>query len=254
MKAYLALFLSYSDSFNTRINLLEFNNIDELDNYTRCFNNSKEIKKLFQNDVSEFVLECRFEKGYKETKSGIPIIRLCAYVYYNNYIRFIPIMYKNEDIIEDRIFDVICFNLEKDDIFNKFIRDYDYLLGYSCEVNTLKRQYFLGNKNVKTRIIDIFIEKLSVISKIEKQYYLRTLVNVCNLKIIKENNNESDYWKNEKEYIPSFDEKVDEECDDDFFRKLIKEENYEEIFNIYSLDKILVYSINQKKPIGIRRN
>lgn len=255
MKVFLALFLSYGDPFKTRIDLCEFDSVQQLDDYTKKFVNSDEIKMLFRSDLVEFVLESRFDKYYKETEKGRPIIRLVSYVYFDNQIRYIPIIYKNEQLSDGINFGLIRTRLEEDSRFDKFIREYDYLLGCSKEVSELMRQYHNGKKECKIRLLDIFIKRLTELSEEELYFYIRTLTNVCDLKI-KNRSNDSvlSFMSEEYDGFKSSCDYIDEGCDDNYFIKLIDTKNYEELFDKYSLEKILVYSRDDNNPLGIRRN
>lgn len=251
MKAYLSIFLGYGDSLNTRINLIEFDNIKDLDVYTKKFENSIEIKKIFQNDIQEFILESRFDKAYKENKNGKPIVRLVAYVYYDNYIRYIPILFKSEEILEDIKAENICINLEKTEKFNIFLQDYGYLLGNSKEVSNLKYMYKKSGQRYcyKKKILDILCVRIRRSSDDFKYFYLRTLAKICDLKI-----KDIEINLGLEESLSKVDKsRIHEDCNDEQFIKLIDDENYEELFKEYNLEKILIYSKEQKNPLGTRR-
>ena len=88
MKIYLAVFLKYMDFNETRMNLCEFDSVKELDDFTTNFNDSGEIKKKYQRDIQEFLLDNRKNYAYSETKNGVPKITLSAYYIENNEIHY----------------------------------------------------------------------------------------------------------------------------------------------------------------------
>lgn len=97
MRVYLGAFLHYTQGLEKNFPIKVFNSIKELDNYTKEFESSKDIKKAYLGDLQEYVLDMRKNKKiYHETKEGKPVMYICAY-YINEKgeYNFIPIMYKS---------------------------------------------------------------------------------------------------------------------------------------------------------------
>lgn len=256
MKAYLGVFQKFMDFNEERMNLLEFNSIEELDKYTQKFNNSGEIKKDFETDIQEFILQNRFSKSYKETKSGKPILYLSAYVIYNGRLRFIPVLYKGYTVTRNKKAKNITTSLLNNDNFEKFIEKYSYLLGDSHYIKDLIYSYKKRKQeSVKKLIINELISRISTAKGDERYYFFRTLMELCNLIEVKIDTKYGSIKNinilNEQTRLVK--DRIAEDCSDERFIKFIVEENYEELFNNYDLDEILMYSSDGDNPLGVRR-
>lgn len=256
MKTYLGIFSKFMDPSYKNIRLLIFNSIQELDKYTGKFNNSEEIKKEFSSVIEEFVLESYANKKYKETKNGKPITYLSAYIMDNGNLRFIPILYKNDKIIKTGQKSSIKERLLQDEYFKKLLKKYYYLLSYSSDMKTLIYRYkHSGSKYYKKIIVNELMSMISRLNDDYKYFYIRVLCNICNLveKVVVTEYGTIENIDISDEEMVLVRKRIADDCTDERFIKLVTDEDYENLFNEYSIEDIVNYSSDSNNPLKVRR-
>lgn len=181
MKVYLSAFIGFKDSKYEHIVLKEFNNVKELDNYTKKFNNSNEIKRKYQGDIQEFLMDINTrdnengEKSLRFTKDGKPIVYLSSFTINDqNGWRFIDTLYKDSDKI---VVLTIKEVLKKIEYYIERIKEYNekykynslphgtkeyfkalgiFRIGYSEYDRNLLYRYLKGDENA----LGVFLERI----------------------------------------------------------------------------------------------
>lgn len=274
MRVYLAVFLKYMDTKANRLNLLEFDSIQELDEFTQKFQSSNDIKALYCIDIQEFILDARKNKAYRETKTGLPITYLSAYYLENQELNFLKVNYKDkQDIIlltVDEIMTTMIWIMEKIKKWKwatKGVLTSDALLEYleilsffkirlsQEELFYLKRAIVTLDERhlikfmarIKLKLMKMERKEQYAILRFEKQKLQEFLENIWNKYDI------VDDGKLENNSTISLRNRIVDDCDDETFMNLVDKENYEELFKNYELEKILRYSRDMKYPLGLRR-
>lgn len=274
MRVYLAVFLKYMDTKANRLNLLEFDSIQELDEFTQKFQSSNDIKALYCIDIQEFILDARKNKAYRETKTGLPITYLSAYYLENQELNFLKVNYKDkQDIIlltVDEIMTTMIWIMEKIKKWKwatKGVLTSDALLEYleilsffkirlsQEELFYLKRAIVTLDERhlikfmarIKLKLMKMERKEQYAILRFEKQKLQEFLENIWNKYDI------VDDGKLENNSTISLRDRIVDDCDDETFMNLVDKENYEELFKNYELEKILRYSRDMKYPLGLRR-
>ena len=104
-------------------------------------------------------------------------------------------------------------------------------------------------------IISELVENLRTMDKEDRYYYLLSLTNLCNLKetVIKTKHGVIKNLNIPLEKTVLIHQRIVDDCYDEYFMKLIDDENYEELYNNYDVSEILKYSRDINNPLGIRR-
>lgn len=282
MKVYLGVFLGYKDNKAIRENLLEFNTIKELDEYTKNYEKSIEIKRVFRENIEELIMygydQAKKGKGrlVKENKDGKPIVYLSAYTENEHGgIKFIDVMYKNRKEIVflkiDELIHKILFvirRIKKYDVVSRSgfepykLTEYLHSLNFlnisftRHEIDFLKRYIETGNekdldnfkKVLKRDLLELNDNKLYGMlrfNEIDLKKYTLFILEKYNMYRLEEEEEQTKRLNDNNQFVS--------DCDDDYFKELVNNEEYEKLFNNYDLDEIMRYSGDKENPLGVRR-
>lgn len=251
MDLYLALFLKYKDYQQLRYNLIKFNNLDEAINYTKQFEDKTDIKRLFQDELQEFIMDSRKTSSYHEDKKGKPINYLCLYYKdSDNNLRFLPVLYKNDkesyfskrEYIKKIVTFISDYRKENN---GRLIECINLLMDNGIRYHFSNDELYSFNKYLKTGINNYLYElAIKMINNLKKMDSGR-----LKLLLIKDKNE----VKKETINISSKSEIIKDNCNDERFIKLVNANDYDALFREYDFDTIFSYSIDKEKPIGSKR-
>jgi len=253
MKIHLAIVIG--ENGYIKEDLYVANNIDEFDRYTGQFSDSSEIRIKYQDIIQEFLLDNRYEIKKRETKNGKYRGRIAAYYIKNNKLEFIKVAYKNKPVIR---------NYDELDSVDK---QFDFLMQRFDKASKNIEKFMENNKNVfPSKKVQICIEqfgKFGYILSDDEIYSLKLYYESNNKKYLKDffskmktRLRKNDILNSDKMVVVtkygdiSFNEemiddkmslnkkRISDDCNDDLFMKLLSEENYEELHNLYSIDEI----------------
>ena len=229
--------------------LKTFNNLKEMDAYIQeNFNNREDVLKEYNEEISEFCLDERKTIEYENKRNNHNRLgAITLFFEYNHFYKKIPIIYKNDHKL---LSDELCLkkieeSLQDDIILDKLLKTKKYLLSDN-EVSLIDLYYkFPYDIQKKQDAIIFFINRLKNLNERSKYFYFRCLMNLCRLnkidlkiskgKIQNIDINIPNKFQIIKEQINN---KIDSTSEDEFFNRLISEEDYEEIFNLYGIDII----------------
>lgn len=260
MKVYLAVCLRYYDDELIRENLMTFNSVKELDEFTKKFHNSNEIRMYFQDEIQCFLLDYRNHPKYKETKDSKPISYITTYsINEKNGWRFIDTFYKDSDKIV-----ILTINdlLAKMSFIVNHIKCYKYIInGYltSDDIKeylralgifriSLSQEEIYYLKKYISGVDDSSLEKVLLLLKRQllklpedKRYtslrFKKDDLEKYELSFLRTYNLKQEVAKDEYEIVDG--------CKDDFFVNLVQTKNYEDMFKYYELDEIVKYTKNK---------
>lgn len=265
MKAYLAIYSRYHDAQGRKMNLLEFDSVNELDKYTKNFTDSSQIKKKFQREIQEYIMDdyLHGDNAIKETKDGRPIVYLTAYVENKHKaIRFIDVMYKDsKDIVILKISEIVGkmrYIIEKIKTYGfKHNRRYklkEYIRALNifqiplseCERDLLKKYAYYDNEKALDSMIAFLKNDLARIDKNKAYGYLRFNKKELQKAIAMINEKYNIYRELIEQEHQSDEEKIEyaKDLTDERFQGLVDDRNYEQLFNEYDLDEIVCYIKN----------
>lgn len=229
-----------------RQDLYKTSTLKELDDYLLSFKNHLEIRDKYLDDVSEFLLDNmnyirENEKKNKRVNNG----RICiTYIGKNNEIRMFPIIYRDDPKLmsRDNCLRKIKREFNDDDKLRELINRKRYLLSdHEIGLITNYLMYHVSYKKYKRIFINDFISRLTGLSDDKLYMYLRSLMNLCDLKT-------SRVIPTKYGDINVYEDNISERavlqnCDDELFIKLYNEEDYESLYNLYDADVIHKYGV-----------
>lgn len=240
-----------------RQDLYKTNTLKEMDDYLLNFKDHLEVRDKYSIDISEFLLDNmkyirENEKKNNRENNG----RICiTYIGKNNEIRMFPIIYRNSPKLlkKDEALHKIKKVLSNNETKLKELYDRKrYLLsGYECDLIRDYLDYPVSYKRFKYIFINDFISRLSNLSDDKLYMYLRSLMNLCELKsnkriIVTKYGDINTNMESINQDGVLNKEGLDN-CNDDLFIKLYSEEDYDNLYNLYDLEEMEKYGILDKK-------
>lgn len=253
MKVNLSIVLD--KDLNIKEDLYEASSLKELDEYLLKFRDSKEVREKYKDIIQEFLLDNR---SYLEKLTIKSNGRICiTFSGKTNILRTVPAIYKDSDKLMNtrECIKKIQEELKYSNILKELYNKKGYLLS-DYERDTIRLYFNSTNPKYKDEFIGYFSYRLLKTNDNLRYYYLRSLMNLCHLttKSIKIKSGIIDNIDFEmptrtslvRNNIASF-------CEDDRFMQYLDNEDYEDLFNEYSIDDIVKNSIDEKNPLGIRK-
>lgn len=276
MKAYLAVFIGYKDPLIRREVLKEFNSVKELDNYTKKFKDSSEIKEKYKDIVEEFILYYRDSDIYKERKDEQPIVYLSSYtINKQNAMRFIDTMYKDDKSIVflkvNELIEKINYIINRISEYNEMfynIKNPHGINEYTQALGIFRIPFAKYDKDLLYRYLkyddkksyDIFLTRIRNYfkSKSEEERYEMLRFNKLDLRnhhlmILEKYNKYKDEELEVEKLRSNEKDRFVTDCDDEYFKEFVNNEKYQELFANYDLDEIMRYSGDKENPLGVRR-
>ncbi|MBR3661527.1 MAG: hypothetical protein IKN63_06505 [Bacilli bacterium] len=226
--------------------LYHTNDLEEMDEFIGVrFRNRNDVIKIFNNDIGEFCLD-RMDsiknENLRNNHNRLGSVSLfCRYQ--NNYGTFtykIPIIYKNDKKLlpDDECLKKIEKSLNDDNKLKKLFNEKSYLLSKN-EYELIILYFRHHDERRKKEFIYHFINRILEMSDIKKYFFFRSLMNVCNLNQVIDNDLEvKDNLKKPKNESYS---------DDDYFTSLVEKSDYDMLNKYYDLEKIMRDSNIYKK-------
>ena len=234
-----------------RFDLYKCNSLKEMDEYIRTFKDSGEVRKKYEQDISEFMLDFRkrikrLEDKNKKHDNG----SICLLYHTNGKHYRLKTLYQNDNELLDKetCLKKIEDSLNRDFILNKIMSEKSYLI--SEQERMFLRGYFkLRYKNDKKNFIDNFIGRLR--RSRDEYFYLtcRSLISLCNLnnnkgisnlelKEIKALEKEASLIRSNQEIVRDRRNSTHDDVHDEYFRYLIENGSEEELHNYLDVDEI----------------
>ena len=227
--------------------LESFSSLKEIDKYIQNnFRNRQDVIKQYSQDISEFCLDKRESIENENARNKRNRLGTVTLVYeINNVYKKIPIIYKNDNKLLSK---EICIKkikemLNDDNILGKLYNTKKHLLSKN-EIDLLDSYKDLHDIQKKNDAITFFINRIKNMDEDGQYFYFRSLMNLCRLNkfdlniskgCIKDISISSNPLILTKETVGR---KIESQSEDDYFNRLIDEENYDELFNIYDRDII----------------
>ena len=223
-----------------RLNLKTCSNMFDLDKFIQeNFRGKRDVIKKYQDEIEKF---CFFNNKSLDKDISVGII---AEIKDNDNVVFfheIPIIYHKIILSNQNCLKRIKETLEDDKILRVLLEKKGYLLSQN-EKDLLILYFNFHNKKNKEDAIAFLINRIKKINDSSKYYYFRSLIYLCKLNGIRVKGN---VIKNINENIPNritiVKKDVVYRSNDDYFNSLIEKEDYDELFNLYSLDYINSHS------------
>ena len=241
-------FLLDRDGYN-RIDLVSFYELSKLDDFIiKRFKSNSDVRRKYEHDISEFCLDnMKFiknenKKNKRNWTGSIAII--CDERYKDDKtekLYKIPIIYQNDKkmLSKEDCLMKIKEKLKNKNIVKKIYEEKRYLLS-DYEKDLLIKNYSRSDDKYLKSFIGNFYNRLKRCNSDDLLYfYCRSLMNVCNLNEL--------IVKTQFGMIDNIDfdmkgnvtvVKSNSYSNDAYFNNLIDNENYEELFNVYSIDEI----------------
>ena len=233
-----------------RINLVSFYELSKLDNFIiKNFRNTYDVRKKYQQDISEFCLvnrELIEEENKRNNHNWTGSIAIIAEERDKNdhvgLFHKIPIIYKNDLklLSKDECLIKIKNKLKNPNIIKVIYQNKKIMLSQNERELYIKDSKRSDNKYLKS-CIGNFYTRISHYDDELLYYYCRSLMNIFEL-------NELTIWtkfgsinhinKNIPHDMHLNKEKIISNSNDIYLNRLISNNNYEELFNIYSIDEI----------------
>ncbi len=249
--------LIIGNAYDDPLVLKAFHSIEELDQYTSQFNDSEEVRKLYDQDISEYMIDrIPLVKKY-ETKNNKQRGRICAF-YFDKYgIDFLAVEYKNRHVVRDyheidgakNQADFLITKLDKK--ISDIKRDYKYNCGreYARITKRYLRKYHFGLSDELMYFLAGFYNELGndlnnpkLTEEDKKKTEAAKLLKGIKKRIkqlVEEN-----YYYIEPEVIMEtpeefmeFSSDADEEVMDDY-QEAVRTGNYDDFFKKYQLDDL----------------
>ena len=239
-------FLMYKDG-DDRIDLESSNSLKDLDKYIiKNFKNNKEVRKKYEQDICEFVIDridfIKRENARNKRKWFGSICIICEEEDGTKYK--IPIIYQNDKklLSKDECLNKIKTMLKSNDVIKEIIKRKKYLLS-NYEIDLFYESQDLNILKYKNNFINTFYSRIKNYADETLYYYSRCLMNIFKL------NERSIITKFGtinllNENIPSnITLKKDFNNDENnYLINLVDSKNYEELYNVYSIDEIDLYT------------
>ena len=241
-------FLLDRNGYN-RIDLISFDMLSKLDEFINArFTNSSDVRKKYQQDISEFCLDnMNFIKNEnkKNKRNWLGSIAIIVDERNNDdkttQLYKIPIIYQNDKKLlrkEDCLSKIKVGLQDKNNIKRIFVEK-RYLLS-KYEIDLLIRDYYRSDDKYLKSFIGNFYNRLKRMENDELLYfYCRSLMHLFSLNELSIQTNFGKIGSINLD-IPS-DTKVVKKSgfsNDAYFNDLIEKEDYEELFTMYDIDEI----------------
>ena len=260
MKVYLAIVLDKKGE--RRKDLYITSSLQEMDEYMQKYQSSEDVRREYSDDIDAFL---RNNKKYLEgleadalargenPRANYGRIHVCFYGK-GGILRFVPAIYQGHRLKRRINMRNLQKTLMDDEVFKEVVKKY-YLFGssqYAKEGLSLYNR--LGYDKYKKLLVELLIENIREARKEMKYYFFRALQDDCNLTeevVIK-----TKYGRVKASTIPEepvvlIKNNQFVELADDYMMQLANRGDYEQLFNLYSVDDIINYSPDPKNPVGI---
>ncbi len=240
-------FLLDRDGFR-RIDLISFYELSKLDDFiiTR-FKNTHDVRKKYQDEISEFCLDNREriqKENAKNKRNWTGSITIIADERDNNdkteLLYKIPIIYQDDQklLSKEECLRKIKEALQNQKVIKRLFTEKRYLLS-QYEIDLLFKNYNRSDDKYLRSFIGNFYNRMKNCNEETFYYYCRSLMHVFDLnKGAKEKKSNTITHINEEIPLDTTIIKKNGFSSDFYFNDLISMENYEELFNIYSVDEI----------------
>jgi len=224
------------------INLISSKSLKEIDQFIiNNFQNRQDVIERYRDDIEEFCLDYKDDiisenkRNHNNRLGSITLFYNSSGVYHK-----IGIIYGNDKkLLSDKdSFDNLKKSLEDDKVLKEIFLEKKFLLSEN-EISLLSlyfRTKYIENKN---KAIEFFLFRIKKMSDDERYYYYRVLMNICSLREMVLKTRNGNIKVND---IPLDNIKLTEKpksySNDFYFSKVIDEEDYDELFNLYDLDVI----------------
>ncbi len=245
-------FILDRDGYNS-LDLVSFTTLHELDVFIKNhFINRESIMERYNDEIAEFCLgNMNFiQKENKRNKRNWTgsIVIICDYITNDDKVAFfhkIPMIYQEDKnlLSKNDCLKRIEQSLKEDDnLLNRMLNEKGYVLTDN-EQHLIRNYFKYGYSKYKDEAIQFFIKRLKKKNIDDIYYYCRTLANLFGLysNFIKTKFGtfyDINYELLKEDIFLSKDNKFKTLASDEYLERLINEENYEQLFNIYSLDDI----------------
>ena len=245
---HLSFLLDYS-GYN-RIDLVSFYELSKLDDFImERFKNTKDVRKKYDANISEFCLENmdfiknENKKNKRNWTGSIAIICEERDKEDKTLLMYkIPIIYQDDKkmLSKEECLNKIKERLKDKKIVGKIFNEKRYLLS-DYEKDLLIKDYNRSDNKYLKSFVGNFYNRLKRCQDDELLYfYCRALMHVCGLNELSIKTKFGNISHVDKT-IPHNTEVVKKTgfSKDEYFNTLIDEERYDELFNIYSADEII---------------
>ena len=233
---------------NKRIDLVSFYELSKLDDFIiQRFKNTKDVRRKYEQDISEFCLDNmeeikrENEKNKRAWLGSIVIVATERDKHDNVTMMYkIPVIYQNDKklLSKSDCLKKIKEKLNDKKVINTIFEEKPYLLS-DYERHLLLRHLTRTDNTYLKSFVGNFYNRLKRSDDEILYFYCRCLMNLCGLNelTIKTKFGTVD---NVSSYIPNDTkvEKLNSFSNDVYFNDLIEKENYEELYNIYTTEEI----------------
>lgn len=254
MKYFLSIFIERFGKLSyCRSNILTVRQLKELDLFTKSFKNSTELRFFFGEEIELFKkrfsneLELWHQEHPNKTNNCKIYANFIAKEGSKSFLATIPIMYKDSEIIPfDEAIEHIIYYLQDDEVLKRIWMEKKYLL--LDDPDNMEYDFVNSYLNIekdevtKREFINHFINRIIKMEEDEKYRYFRCLLNLCRLSLHEIYTSKG----NIKLFgaIQSGDlslkrgNYVQFSVNDDYLNELLMNNNYDELYNLYSIDEI----------------
>ena len=242
-------FLLDRDGYN-RIDLISFDTLSKLDNFImKRFKKTVDVRKKYEQEISEFCLDNMsfiIKENTKNKRNWLGSIVILAdernYDDKTEKLYKIPIIYQNDKkmLSKEDCLKKIREKLNDKSVVRKIFEEKRYLLS-DYEKDLLIKNYSRSDDKYLKSFIGNFYNRLKHLKSDEILYfYCRCLMNTCSLNelLIKTKFGTIDNIDLNMKIDTNI-VKKNSYSNDAYFNSLINDDNYEELFNIYSIDEIV---------------
>lgn len=243
----LAIFIDKYNVFDHYFVLKKFNNVHDLDNFTKNFKDAEALRKHFETDISEYLMDNRKIIKENETKNNKFRGRISAFYYDDHHrMEFVEIKFPKKKVVRDykeladmsdgfsflkNVYDIAIKDLNKSSLA---IKEKVF-----CFINILDKYSYHISAEEKKYLFDYFLNPS------ERNYKALIVILKTNVKrafMDLERKKEKEQLEELYQTYPSSRKtEIDDEASN-FLKYNINHNNDEELFKYHDLDEIDKYT------------